>query len=67
MKYGNLKYDKTQLTQLTIITKITELQTILNSRYKFHKLNDTLNQFQQLFCITNAIAELHNKLQILLT
>ena len=63
---NNLKYDKTQLTQQTIITKIiTQLQNILNAHYKLHKLNDTLTQFQQLFCINNAIAKIHNgKLQI---
>ena len=53
---NNLKYDKTQLTQQTIINKIiAQLTTILNAHYKFHRLNDMLNQFQELFCINNAI------------
>ena len=61
-----LKYDKIQHTQQTIITKITtQLKNILNAHYKLHKPNDTLIQFQQLFCINNAIAKTHNgKLQI---
>ena len=65
---NNLKYDKTQLPQETIITKILiQLQNILTSHYKLHKLNDTLTLFQQLFCINNAIAKIDNgKLQILL-
>ena len=63
---NTLKYDKIQLTQQTIITKITtQLKNILNAHYKLHKLNDTLIQFQQLFCINNATAKTHNgKLQI---
>ena len=64
----NLKYDKTQLTQQTIITKIiTQLKNILNAHYKLHKLIDTLTKFQQLFCVNNALAKIHNsKLQILI-
>ena len=35
-----------------------QLTTILTAHYKFHKLNDTLNHFQELFCINSAIAKL---------
>ena len=58
---NNLKYDKTQLAQLTIIHKIiAQLTTILTTHHKIHKLNDTLNQFQELFSINTAIAKLDN-------
>ena len=38
---------------------------ILNTHYKYHKEQDTLDQFKAIFCINNAIAELNgNKLLI---
>ena len=66
---NNLKYNKAQLTQQTTINKIiSQLTTILNAHYKLHKINDSLNQFQELFCINNAIAKLDNiQLKIQLT
>ena len=52
------------MTKLNLRNK-PQLQNILNAHYKLHKLNDTLTQFQQLFCTNNAIAKIHNgKLQI---
>ena len=55
------------LTQKTMINKImNQLRTIFNAHYEHHKLNDLLNQFQDLFCINNAKAKLeNNELQIL--
>ena len=45
-----------------------ELQYIIQTHYKKHKLNDTTQQFQELFCINNAIAKIHNnQLNILIT
>lgn len=66
---NNLIYDKTQLTQETIVTKIiTQLQNIISAHYKQNKLNNTLTNFQQTFCINNAIVSIQNgKLQILIT
>ena len=65
---NNIKSDKIQLPQETIITKIsTELRNILTAHYKLHKLNETLPAFQELFCINNALAKIHNgNLQITL-
>ena len=65
---NNIKYDKIQLSQETIITKVlTQLPNILTAHYKLHKRNETLPIFQQLFCINNALAKIHNgKLQIIL-
>ena len=41
------KYDKIHLPQNAIINKLNaQLQTILQTHYKKHKLDDTLNQFQ---------------------
>ena len=52
------KYDKVQLLQETIITKI--LMQLLTAHNKSPKLNETLTTFQQLFCINNALAKIHN-------
>ena len=30
------------------------------AHYKLHKLNETLAPFQELFCINNALAKIHN-------
>ena len=51
---NNSKYDKIQLSQETIITNI------LTAHYKSPKLNETLTTFQQLFCLNNALAKIHN-------
>ena len=66
---NKLKFEGIHLTWQTIINKIiTQLHIILKAHYKLHKLNDTLNQFEQHFCINQAIAKLqNNKLHILLT
>ena len=50
-----------------MINKINnQLRTILNAHAKNHKLNNTPNQFQDLFCVNNAIAKIEsNALQIL--
>ena len=72
MKYGHPEtisnMTKIQLPQETIITKIiTELQEILTAHYNLYKLNETLPAFQELFCINNALAKIHNgKLQLTL-
>ena len=65
---NNNKYDQIQLSQETIITKVlTQLPNILTAHYKLHKRNETLPIFQQLFCINNALAKIHNgKFQIIL-
>ena len=61
-----LKYDNVQLLQNTIINKInSQIKFILNTHYKHHKEQETLDQFEANFCINNAIAELNdNKLLI---
>ena len=62
---NNLKYDKTQLTYDTIIKMLTQLQNIIHTHYKVHKVNRTLTKFKELFCINKAIATINNnKLQI---
>ena len=54
---NNNKYDKSLIPQYTIINKINvQLQRIL----KKHKLNDTLHQFRNQFCINEAVAEIEN-------
>ena len=40
---------------------------IIQTDYKYHKINDTKSIFQDMFCINNAIAKIdNNKLQIML-
>ena len=59
------KYDKKLLPQQTIINKInTQLKTIILAHYKKHKLNETLDIFQNQFCINEALAKLENNLLI---
>ena len=67
MKYGisksrnKNKYDKNLLPQHTIITEINaQLQCIIQSHCKNHKLNDTINQFEAIFCINEALAKIEN-------
>ena len=64
----NFKYGKTLLAHQTIINYIyKQLQTIINAHYKKHKLNDTLNQFQDLVSINHAIAKIENNTLKILT
>ena len=65
---NNLKYDKMQLPQDTIPNKINyQLQSIIKTHYKYHKIHDTSDTFTELFCINNALAKLEdNKLRIIL-
>ena len=65
---NNYKYDKTQISQDIIKTKInTRIRNIIQTYYKYHKLNGTLNIFQELFCINKALAKIENNtLHILL-
>ena len=39
---------------------------MLNKHYEYHKLNNTLNQFQDLFCIVNTLAKIENNQLLLL-
>ena len=49
----------------TIINKINaQLKTIILAHYKKHKLNDTLDIFQNQFCINEALAKIENNLLI---
>ena len=64
---NNHKYDKTLIPQDTIINKTNaQIQNRIQTHYKYHKLNDTLNIFQELFCVKEAIAKLENNLLIML-
>ena len=53
---NNNKYDKKLLIpQQTIVNKINaQLKTIIPAHYKKHKLNDTLDTFQDQFCINET-------------
>ena len=56
---NNYKYDKIQISQDTIKTKINaQIQNIIQTHYKQHRLNSTLNIFQDLFCIKQALAKI---------
>ena len=56
---------KINLTYETIINKInSQLRFILNAHFKIHPLNDTLQKFEQLFCINNALPKIENKLTL---
>ena len=60
---NNYKHDNTLIPQDTIITKINaKIENIINTHYKNHKLNGTLDAFKQLFCINHAIAKIENNL-----
>ena len=55
---NNNNYDKTLIPQHAIITKINaQLRNIIQTHYKYNKLNDTINAFEELFCIKQAIAK----------
>ena len=44
------------------------MQNVLHTNYKVNKTNGTITNFEQLFCINNAIATIHNNtLQIQIT
>ena len=59
---------KKLLSQRTIITKINaQLQHILRPHYKHHKLKNTVNLFEEKFCINEVLAKVeHNTLKIFL-
>ena len=62
---NNHKYDKKLLPQQTIINKINaQLKNIILAHYKKCKLSDTLDIFQNQFCINEALAKLENNLLI---
>ena len=62
---NNHKYDKKLLPQQAIINKINaQLKIMIPAYYKKHKLNDTLDIFQNQFCINEALAKLENNLLI---
>ena len=61
----NHKYNKKLLPQQTIINKINaQLKNIILAHYKKCKLSDTLDIFQNQFCINEALAKLENNLLI---
>ena len=64
---NKLKYEKVNLNQSTIVNKInSKIAIILNTHFKVRKINDTVQQFQNSFCINNALAKIENtKLKIL--
>ena len=65
---NNYKYEKINLIQKTIINKInSKIRIILNTHFKIHKINDTLQQFEKTFCINNALAKLQDTKLIILT
>ena len=56
---NNKKYDKNLILKHTIINKInSQLKHHLQAHYKKHKLNDTLYQFKDQFCVNEAIAKI---------
>ena len=58
---NNNKYDKTLIPKHTIINKINaQLRNIVQTHYKYHKLNETISIFQEQFCINEAIAKIRN-------
>ena len=58
---NNHKYDKTLLPQQTILNKMNaQLKTITLADFKKRKLNNTLDIFQNQFCINEALAKIEN-------
>lgn len=58
---NNYKYDKTQISQDIIKTKINaRIQNIIQTHYNYHKLHDTINNFEEQFCINHAVAKVEN-------
>ena len=68
MKYGKPEITlNITLTAKTITNKNKQIEIILNSHFKKHKIENTLTLFEDLFCINKAIAQIQNgQLQILL-
>ena len=61
---NNNKYDKILIPRRTIITKINaQLRNIVQTDYKYHKFNDTINVFQEHFYINHALATVQNNLK----
>ena len=59
---NNIKYDKTLIPENKIITKInTQIRNIIQTHYKYHKLNDTLQTFAEQFRINHALAKVENE------
>ena len=60
---NNHKCDKKLLPQQAIINKINaQLKIMIPAYYKKHKLNDTLDIFQNQFCINEALAKIENNI-----
>ena len=59
---NNYKYDNTLIPQDTITKINAKIENIINTHYKNHKLNGTLDVFKQLFCINHAIAKIESNL-----
>ena len=58
---NNHKCDKKLVPQQTILNKMNaQLKTITLADYKKHKLNNTLDIFQNQFCINEALAKIEN-------
>ena len=56
---------KKLLPQQTIINKIiAQLKTIILAHYKKHELSDTLDIFQNQFCINEVLGKIENNLSI---
>ena len=71
MKFGpqetTINMIKPLIPQDTIINKINaQLRNIIHTNFKYHKLNETLNAFQELFCIKQVMAKIENNLLIML-
>ena len=60
---NNNKNDKNLLPQHTLISKTNaQLHSSVQTHYKKHKLNDTLDLFKDQFYINEAIAKIENDL-----
>ena len=68
-KQGNqLQFDDTIIPRTNAIINIkNELKNIIQTRYKQHSINNTLDEFKTNFCINNALCTLtNNSLTLLL-
>ena len=64
---NNNKYDRIIIPQDKIKTKINaQIRNIIQTHYKHHKLNSTLNIFHELFCIKQALAKIENNILTIL-
>ena len=59
---NNHKYDKKLLPQQAIINKVKAQLNHNTSILQKHKLNDTLDIFQNQFCINEVLAKIENNL-----